>query len=116
MFGGRLLDNQHVQFKLAELKTDVECLRALAYRAGQLYIGGRDVTELASMAKLRAGRLLRTVPDACMQFWGGMGYSWDNRVARMFRDGRLTSIAGGADEVMLEIIAKKMGMKKRETK
>jgi len=117
MFGGRLLDNQHVYFKLAELKTEVESLRALTYRAGQLYIGGQDVTELASMCKLKAGRLLRLVPDACMQFWGGMGYSWENRVARMFRDGRLTSIAGGADEVMLGIIAKQMGiLPKKERK
>jgi len=117
MFGGRLLDNQHVYFKLAELKTEVESLRALTYRAGQLYVSGKDVTELASMCKLKAGRLLRMVPDACMQFWGGMGYSWDNRVARMFRDGRLTSIAGGADEVMLSIIAKQMGtLPKKERK
>ena len=116
MFGGRLLDNQHVYFKLAELKTEVESLRALTYRAGQLYISGQDVTELASMCKLKAGRLLRMVPDACMQFWGGMGYSWDNRVARMFRDGRLTSIAGGADEVMLGIIAKQMGILPKKEK
>jgi citronellyl-CoA dehydrogenase len=116
MFGGRLLDNQHVHFKLAELKTEVESLRALTYRAGQLYISGRDITELASMCKLKAGRLLRLVPDACMQFWGGMGYSWDNRVARMFRDGRLTSIAGGADEVMLGIIAKHMGILPKKEK
>ncbi|MYM96640.1 acyl-CoA dehydrogenase family protein [Duganella vulcania] len=116
MFGGRLLDNQHVHFKLAELKTEVESLRALTYRAGQLYISGQDVTELASMCKLKAGRLLRLVPDACMQFWGGMGYSWENRVARMFRDGRLTSIAGGADEVMLGIIAKQMGILPKKEK
>ena len=37
------------------------------------------------MAKLKAGRLLREVPDACLQFWGGMGYTWDNRVSRMYR-------------------------------
>ncbi|RFP13673.1 MULTISPECIES: acyl-CoA dehydrogenase family protein [unclassified Duganella] len=116
MFGGRLLDNQHVYFKLAELKTEVESLRALTYRAGQLYISGQDVTELASMCKLKAGRLLRMVPDACMQFWGGMGYSWESRVARMFRDGRLTSIAGGADEVMLGIIAKQMGILPKKEK
>ena len=116
MFGGRLLDNQHVYFKLAELKTEVESLRALTYRAGQLYISGQDVTELAAMCKLKAGRLLRLVPDACMQFWGGMGYSWDNRVARLFRDGRLTSIAGGADEVMLGIIAKQMGILPKKEK
>ncbi|WP_332853603.1 acyl-CoA dehydrogenase family protein [Duganella sp. S19_KUP01_CR8] len=116
IYGGRLLDNQHVYFKLAELKTEVESLRALTYRAGQLYISGQDVTELASMCKLKAGRLLRMVPDACMQFWGGMGYSWENRVARMFRDGRLMSIAGGADEVMLGIIAKQMGILPKKEK
>lgn len=110
MFGGHLLDNQYVQFKLAELQTELESLRALTYRAGQLYISGQDVTELASMAKLKAGRLMRTIPDACLQFWGGMGYTHENLVARLFRDGRLASIGAGADEVMLGIIAKKMGL------
>jgi len=109
-FGMNLIDNQYVHFKLAELKTEVEALRALTYRACELYIGGKDVTELASMAKLKAGRLLRTVPDACLQFWGGMGYTWENPVSRMYRDGRLGSIGGGADEVMLGIIAKLMGI------
>jgi citronellyl-CoA dehydrogenase len=110
MFGARLLDNQYVYFRLAELKTEVESLRALTYRACELYIAGQDVTELASMAKLKAGRLLRIVPDACLQYWGGMGFTWENRVARMYRDGRLGSIGGGADEVMLGIISKTMGI------
>lgn len=113
LFGAHLADQQYVQFKLAELKTEVESLRALAYRACDLYIGGQDVTELASMAKLKAGRLMRIVPDSCLQFWGGMGYTLENRVSRMFRDGRLASIGGGADEVMLGIIAKIMGVAKR---
>ena len=110
LFGGRLLDNQWVYFKLTELKTEVEALRALTYRACDLYIGGQDVTQLASMAKLKAGRLMRLVPDACLQFWGGMGYTKENLVARMYRDGRLASIGGGADEVMMGIIAKTMGI------
>lgn len=110
MFGGHLLDNQYVYFKLAELKTEVESLRAMTYRACELYISGKDVTELASMAKLKAGRLLRIVPDACLQFWGGMGFTWENPVARMYRDGRVGSIGGGADEVMMGIIAKTMGI------
>jgi alkylation response protein AidB-like acyl-CoA dehydrogenase len=110
MFGGRLLDNQYVYFKLAELKTEVEALRALTYRAGELFVSGKDVTELASMAKLKAGRLMRIVLDACLQFWSGMGYTLENLVARMFRDGRLASIGAGADEVMLGIIAKNMGI------
>ncbi len=108
IFGKSVLDNQVVHFRLAELKTEVESLRGLVYMATEKYIAGQDVTEWASMAKLKSSRLLRTVPDACMQYWGGMGYTWDNRVSRLYRDGRLASIAGGADEVMLGIISKYM--------
>jgi citronellyl-CoA dehydrogenase len=113
LFGATLADQQWVQFKLAELKTEVEALRALTYRACDLYVQGQEVLELASMAKLKAGRLLRLVPDTCLQFWGGMGYTWENKVSRAFRDGRLASIGGGADEVMLQIVAKIMGLAKR---
>lgn len=108
IFGGSVLDQQVVHFKLAELKTEIEALRGLTYMATEHYVAGSDVTEWASMAKLKAGRLSRTVPDECMQFWGGMGYTWDNLVSRMYRDGRLASIGGGADEVMLGIICKFM--------
>jgi citronellyl-CoA dehydrogenase len=110
IFGQAVLEHQVVFHRLAELKTEIESLRALTYRATELYIDGKDVTELASMAKLKAGRLLREVPDACLQYWGGMGYTWENRVSRLYRDGRLASIGGGADEVMLGIIAKAMGI------
>ena len=113
LFGATLADQQWVQFRLAEMKTDLESLRALTYRACEMYVGGQDVLELASMGKLLAGRLNRTIPDGCLQFWGGMGYTWENKVSRMFRDGRLASIGGGADEVMLGIIAKTMGVAKR---
>ncbi len=109
-FGKPLLDNQFIQFKLAELKTDVECLRALTYRATKLYIEGKDASELASMAKLKTGRLGREVADWCMQFMGGMGYTWDNWISRLYRDFRLGSIGGGADEIMLQIIARQMGL------
>jgi citronellyl-CoA dehydrogenase len=108
VFDMRLIDNQWMHFRMAELKTEIECLRALVYRAGDLYLSGQDVTELASMAKLKAGRLARIVPDTCLQFWGGMGYTHENPVSRFFRDGRLISIGGGADEVMLGIICKYM--------
>ena len=107
-FGKSVLDNQVVHFRLAELKTEVEALRGLVAMATEKYIAGQDVTEWASMAKLKSSRMLRTIPDACLQYWGGMGYTWDNRVSRMYRDGRLASIGGGADEVMLGIIAKYM--------
>ncbi|MNT30575.1 Acyl-CoA dehydrogenase [compost metagenome] len=102
-----------MQFKLAELKTEVEALRALTYRACDLHVKGEDVLELASMAKLKTGRLTRQVADTCLQFWGGMGFTLENRVSRLYRDGRLGSIGGGADEVMLGILAKTMGIAKR---
>jgi citronellyl-CoA dehydrogenase len=108
MFGRTVLDFQYVHYRLAELKTEIEALRALTYRACELYVDGGDVTELASMAKLKAGRLKREVSDSCLQYWGGMGFTWDNPVSRSYRDGRLGSIGGGADEVMLGIICKYM--------
>merc|ERR1712008_406806 len=70
----------------AELATELELVRAGLYQAVDGYIKGDDVTQLAPMLKLKAGRL-----------------------GRMFRDMRLTSIGGGADEVMLGIISKYMG-------
>ena len=113
LFGATLADQQWVQFKLGEMKTEVESLRALTYQACEHYVAGEDVTEWATMAKLKAGRLNREVPDTCLQFWGGMGFTWDNKVSRMYRDGRLASIGGGADEVMLGILAKTMGIAKK---
>ncbi len=110
MFGQTVLDFQYVHYRLAELKTEIEALRALTYRACEMYVAGEDVTELASMAKLKCGRLRREVSDSCLQYWGGMGYTWDNPVSRAYRDGRLGSIGGGADEVMLGIICKYMGI------
>jgi len=109
-FGKSILDNQVVHFRLAELETKVELLRSLVYRAVEEYINGAEVTQLASMAKLTAGRLLREVSDGCLQYWGGMGYMTESEISRMYRDGRLTSIGGGADEVMLSIISKGMGI------
>ena len=110
IFGRSVLDNQVVHFRLAELQTKVELLRSLVYRAVETMLGGADVTQLASMAKLTAGRLLREVIDSCLQYWGGMGFMTESEISRMYRDGRLTSIGGGADEVMLSIIAKGMGI------
>jgi citronellyl-CoA dehydrogenase len=109
-FGQSILDNQYVHFRLAEMKTEIEALRALVHDAAAKLVAGEDVTLLASMAKLKAGRLGREVADGCLQFWGGMGYVWESSVSRLLRDVRLSSIGGGADEVMLGIICKYMGI------
>ena len=105
-FGRPILENQVVHFRLAELRTEVEALRSLTYRAVESYISGKDVTRLASMAKLKAGRLSREVADSCLQYWGGMGFTADNPISQAYRDSRLISIGGGADEIMLGIICK----------
>lgn len=110
-FDAPLIDNQYVHFRLAELQTEVEALRALVYGTCESYINGENpqrVLQLASMCKLKAGRLAREVSDSCLQYWGGMGFMWDNLVSRAYRDSRLASIGGGADEVMLGIICKTM--------
>ena len=68
---------------------------------------------LAAISKLKAGRLIREVADSCLQYFGGMGYSSDMLVERFYRDARVLSIAGGADEIMIGIVAKFMGILSR---
>lgn len=108
-FGQAILDNQYVQFRLAELRTEIEACRSLVYRATDELVAGQDVTLMASMAKLKTARVARRVADGCLQFWGGQGFMWDNPVSQFYRDLRLHSIGGGADEVMLGIISKRLG-------
>lgn len=68
------------------------------------------------MCKLKCGRLVREVADSCLQYWGGMGFTNEVLVSRLYRDLRLTSIGGGADEVMLGIICKTMGILPKPSK
>ncbi|HZC08171.1 MAG TPA: acyl-CoA dehydrogenase, partial [Ktedonobacterales bacterium] len=109
-FGAALIEQQVIHFRLAELLTEIEALRALCYDATERYVAGDDITRLASMAKLKSGRLAREVADSCLQFYGGMGYMEETPIARAYRDARLLSIGGGADEIMLGIIARQENM------
>ncbi|QHS10494.1 acyl-CoA dehydrogenase family protein [Sinimarinibacterium sp. NLF-5-8] len=119
-FGMPLIDNQYMHFKIAELRTEVEALKALVYQTTGEYISGKHTPEhiamLASMCKLKIGRVSREVTDGLLQFWGGQGYMWDSNVARAYRDTRLISIGGGADEIMLGIICKAMGILPKKKK
>lgn len=108
-FGRSILDNQWVHYRLAEMQTEVAALRALCWQGVEEVVAGQDATRTATMAKLKAGRVIREVADGCLQFWGGMGFVDESPISRIFRDGRLTSIGGGADEVMLQILSKFMG-------
>jgi citronellyl-CoA dehydrogenase len=110
VFGKPLLDNQYIQFTLAELRAEVDLLRHYNYACAEAYLRGEDTTRYASIAKLKAGRLQRQVADACIQFHGGIGYMEETWTARFYRDARLLSIGGGADEVMLRIISQLDGL------
>jgi citronellyl-CoA dehydrogenase len=109
-FGKKLLDNQIIYHRLADFRSQMEALRALAYRAVEGMVAGEDVTTVASIAKYLAGKLALEVPSACAQYFGGQGYMWDNRITRLMRDLRIVAVGGGANEVMLEVIAKRTGL------
>jgi citronellyl-CoA dehydrogenase len=109
-FGKPLIENQAIYFRLTELISEVEFLRQMCYHCGRMMDRGDDYTREASMAKLKAGRLVREVADSCLQYHGGMGYMEEYPMARYFRDSRLLSIGAGADEIMLGIIAKFEGI------
>ncbi|HEY5134392.1 MAG TPA: acyl-CoA dehydrogenase family protein [Candidatus Nanopelagicales bacterium] len=112
-FGKPLLANQHLQYRLAELIADTDVLIEYCHSAADRIVAGEDVTRMATIAKLKVGRLVREVGDAAVQYHGGMGYAEDLWVERYFRDARLVSIGGGADEVMLRVITMLEGMGKR---
>ena len=105
-FGKPLLANQYLQFKLAELSAKADMLESHNYACADAFMAGEDTTRYATVSKLMAGRLVREVADTCLQFYGGMGYMEETWVSRFFRDSRLLSIGGGADEVMLQVLAK----------
>jgi citronellyl-CoA dehydrogenase len=109
-FGQPLIANQVIHFRLVELLTEIEMLKQFCYSAVRTMVAGDDITREASMAKLKAGRLGREVADSCLQYYGGMGYMEETRISRVFRDSRLLSIGGGADEIMIGIIAKLEGI------
>ena len=109
VFGKPLATKQVLRYRIAEWQTEIECLKQLTYHIVRMKEAGTDVTREVSMGKLKAGRLARIVADGCLQMFGGMGFTSECRISRCFRDARLTSIGGGADEVMCEIIARMGG-------
>jgi len=110
VFGKALADNQYVQFTLAELIAEIDVARAYNHTCAEAYLAGQDTTRYATIAKLMSGRLNRKVADTCLQFHGGVGYMEETWTARYFRDSRLLSIGGGADEVMLRVLAQLEGI------
>jgi citronellyl-CoA dehydrogenase len=109
VFGKPLIKKQVLRHRLAEWLTEIECMRQLTYHIVQMKTAGLDATREISMGKVYAARLLRKVADGCLQMYGGLGFMNEMLISRYYRDARIMSIGGGADEVMQDVIAKLEG-------
>ncbi|WP_281243240.1 acyl-CoA dehydrogenase family protein [Jannaschia helgolandensis] len=105
---GVLWDKQVVRQRLADCQTRIAAGRQLVYHAAGLDAAGHDCVQEVSMVKAYCGELVNSVLYDCVQFHGGMGYMRETPVERMSRDARVQAIGGGASEVMLEEVAKRM--------
>ena len=107
-FGAPLWDKQALRQRLAMLAAKVEAGRQLVWHAASLDAAGRDCVKEVSMVKAYCGELVNEVMYDCLQFHGGAGYMRESAIERMTRDARVQSIGGGATEVMLEEVAKRL--------
>jgi len=108
-FGQEIGKFQHNRFKLAEMKTEVEICRVFVDHCIELHNRGELTTEKASMGKWWTTELQKKIVDQCLQLHGGYGYMMEYPIAKMFCDGRITTIYGGTTEIMKEIIGRSMG-------
>src|SRR5262245_35791630 len=109
VFGKPLSKMQVTQFKFVEMLTQIVAARELTNLCVRKRVAGEDATKEISMAKLFSGRTARSVADTCIQLHGGFGYMKESVAGRAFVDTRLMSIGGGADEVMIQYLAKMLG-------
>ncbi len=107
-FGGVLFDKQAIRQRLAALASKVEAGKQLVYHAAWLDAQGLDCIKEVSMVKAYCGELVNEVMYDCLQFHGGFGYIRESAIERMYRDARIQAIGGGATEVMLEEVSKRM--------
>ena len=110
-FGRPLADNQVIAHMLADVATELEAARALTYDTiWRVQQGEYPVVEI-SMAKKYAAQVQNRLVDACLQVYGGAGYLNETPVSRLWRDARLQRIGAGTDQIMNEVIAKRMGIR-----
>jgi len=107
-FGAALWEKQAIRQRLAMLSAKVEAGRQLVQHAAALDAQKRDFVKEVSMAKAFCAELLNEVVYDCLQFHGGFGYIKESAIERMYRDARVQTIGGGATEVMLEEVAKRL--------
>jgi acyl-CoA dehydrogenase len=107
-FGATLWDKGGIRQRLAMLQARVEAGRQLVRHAAWMDTQGFDAAKEVSMVKAYCGELVNEVMHACLQFHGGLGFMRESTIERMARDARVQAIGGGATEVMLEEVAKRM--------
>jgi acyl-CoA dehydrogenase len=107
-FGAPLWDKQGIRQRLAMRAAETEAARELLYHAAWMESRGMDCVKEVSMVKALAAETAQRVMYDCVQFHGGMGYMRESAIERMSRDARIHSIGGGATEVMLEEVAKRL--------
>jgi len=109
-FGRPLASRQVIRHKLAEMARQVDVARTYTRTVIQRHLAGEDVVTEVSMAKNTAVYACDFVVDEAVQIHGGMGYMRESEVERHYRDARILGIGGGANEVMNEVIAKRLGL------
>ncbi|HVW79379.1 MAG TPA: acyl-CoA dehydrogenase family protein [Mycobacteriales bacterium] len=108
-FGQPIAKFQAVQFKLADIATELEAARWLTYRAAYLRDTGQPFLKEASMAKLKASRLAMSAASEAVQIHGGTGYMLDTPVARFYCDAKVLEIGEGTNEIQHMVIARSLG-------
>jgi acyl-CoA dehydrogenase len=108
VFGSSLWEKQGIRQRIAMRQAQIDAARELTYRAAWLTDRGEDSVREVSEVKALVGELVNEVLYDCVQFHGGMGYIAETAVERLYRDVRIHSIGGGATEVMLEEVAKRL--------
>jgi len=109
-FGAPIARQQAIQFKLAEMKTQIAAARLLTYRAAALKEAGQPYTEEAASAKLFASEVAVRAAEENMQIHGGYGYIEESAVPRFYRDAKILTIGEGTSEILKLVIARKMGL------
>jgi short-chain 2-methylacyl-CoA dehydrogenase len=109
-FGRAIADFQAVQFKLADMATEIEAGRALTYKAAWIKDQGRPFGREAAMAKLYTGELSHRAANWALQIHGGYGYMEEFAISRLYRDQKILEIGEGTNEVQRMVIAKHLGL------
>ena len=108
-FGQPISKFQAVQFKLADIATELEAARWLTYRAAWLRDTGQPFMKEAAMAKLKASRLAASAASEAVQIHGGIGYMLESPVARFYCDSKVLEIGEGTNEIQHLVIARQLG-------